>query len=75
MRKLKYIFTLLVIPGLPALVQAQEGNKESAVGEFMRSTERSYVVIAVILTILIGLFLYLVRLEKKISRLEKDNGQ
>jgi hypothetical protein len=38
----------------------------------MRSNGRIYVVIAVILTILIGLVLYIVRLDKKISRLEKE---
>ena len=74
MRKIKYIFSLLLSLGLTTMIQAQE-DKESAVGAFMRSTERSYVVIAVILTILTGLFLYLVRLERKIRRLEKEQGQ
>jgi len=36
-----------------------------------RSDGRIYVVIAVMLTILIGLLLYLVRLDKKISKMEK----
>jgi hypothetical protein len=39
----------------------------------MRSNGRIYVVVAVALTILIGLILYLVRLDKKISKLEKEN--
>jgi hypothetical protein len=39
----------------------------------MRSNGKIYVVIAVILTILGGLILYLVRLDKKISRLEKSD--
>lgn len=39
----------------------------------MRSNGRIYVVIAVMLTILLGLILYLVRLDRKISRLEKEN--
>jgi hypothetical protein len=38
----------------------------------MRSDGRIYVVIAVLLTILAGLVLYLVRLEKKITTLEKE---
>jgi hypothetical protein len=37
----------------------------------MRSNGQIYVVIAVMLTILIGLLLYLVRLDKKISKMEK----
>ena len=38
----------------------------------MRSNGRIYVVVAVILVILIGLFLYLLRLDRKISRMEKE---
>ena len=39
----------------------------------MRSSGRIYVVVAVMLTILLGLILYLVRLDRKISKLEKEN--
>ncbi|MBM3432416.1 MAG: CcmD family protein [Bacteroidetes bacterium] len=39
----------------------------------MRSDGRIYVVIAVMLTILLGITFYLVRLDKKISRLEKQS--
>jgi hypothetical protein len=38
----------------------------------MRSNGKIYVVIAVILTILAGLILYLVRIDRRVSRLEKD---
>ena len=38
----------------------------------MRSNGRIYVVVAVVVTILIGLILYLVRLDRKMSKLEKD---
>jgi hypothetical protein len=40
----------------------------------MRSNGRIYVVVAVVVLILLGLFLYLVRLDKKISRLEKNSS-
>ena len=39
----------------------------------MRSNGKIYVVVAVCLTILIGLFIYLFFLDKKISRFEKNN--
>ena len=39
----------------------------------MRSNGRIYVVLAVALTILTGLVLYVVRLDRKISRLEKGH--
>ena len=40
--------------------------------ELMNSTGKVFVVIAVMLTILAGLVLYLVRLDRKISKLEKN---
>ena len=43
----------------------------TSMADNMRSDGRIYVVIAVLLTILAGIFLYLVRLEKKIKSLEK----
>ena len=39
----------------------------------MRSNGRIYVVVSVVVTILLGLILYLVRLDRKMSRLEKNN--
>jgi hypothetical protein len=38
----------------------------------MRSNGKIYVVVAVCLTILIGLFIYVFLLDKKISRFEKN---
>jgi hypothetical protein len=49
-----------------------QGDKPVEMADTMRSNGRIYVVIAVILTILVGLVLYIVRLDKKISRLEKE---
>lgn len=46
-------------------------NTRSSMDNVMRSNGQIYVVIAVMLTILIGLLLYLVRLDKKISKMEK----
>lgn len=71
MRKFKFLLTcsLLFLPGL--LVQAQEG-KEVEMADTMRSNGRIYVVVAVVVVILIGLILYLVRLDRKITRLEKE---
>lgn len=42
--------------------------------DVMRSNGKIYVVVAVCLTILIGLFLYLLTLDSKISKLEKRNN-
>jgi len=40
----------------------------------MRSNGRIYVVVAVVVLILVGLFLYLLRLDKKITNLEKNSS-
>ncbi|MDQ3279494.1 MAG: CcmD family protein [Bacteroidota bacterium] len=54
------------------LVQAQDSTVEMA--DAMRENGKIYVVVAVVLAILIGLFLYLIRLDKKISNLEKNQS-
>ena len=49
---------------------AQDKQEEVNV---MRSNGKIYVVVAVCLTILLGLFLYVFLIDRKISKLEKDN--
>ena len=70
MIKLKYFFTTLLLICFSTIINAQDKDNESTIGKFMRSEQRSYVVIAVVITIFIGIILYLVRLERKISKLE-----
>ena len=70
MMKLKKIVLLFSLLLTSMISIAQE--KEVEMADTMRSNGRIYVVVAVVLTILIGLILYVVRLDKKISRLEKD---
>ena len=43
--------------------------------DFMRSNGKIYVVVAVIVVIMIGLFIYLVNLDRKITKLEKNNDK
>jgi hypothetical protein len=52
------------------LAQAQDSSAEMA--DTFRSNGKIYVVVAVMLTILAGLIFYLVRLDRKISKLEKN---
>ena len=51
---------------------AQEGKVEMA--DMMRSNGKIYVVIAVILTILTGLILYLVRIDRRVTKLERESS-
>jgi len=71
MMRLKKIVSLFLLL-LPAVItKAQDGEQKVEMADLMRSNGRIYVVVAVMLIILIGLILYLVRLDRKISKLEK----
>jgi CcmD family protein len=59
------IFSLL----LSTFIFAQD----TEMADTMRSNGRIYVVVAVLVTILIGLLLYVFRLDRKISKLEKED--
>ncbi len=52
--------------------KAQEVSNNETMASVMRSNGKIYVVVAVVLTILFGLFAYLIRLDRKISKLEKE---
>jgi CcmD family protein len=70
MRKISRVFALLLMLLSSSMLHAQ-GDRN--MGDTMRSNGRIYVVITVILVILVGLFLYLIRLDRKMSKLEKNN--
>ncbi len=49
-------------------------SQETQMADTMRSNGRIYVVVAVVVTILTGLILYVIRLDRKMSRIEKENS-
>jgi hypothetical protein len=53
--------------------KAQGANTNDSMASLMRSNGKIYVVVAVVLTILFGLIAYLIRLDRKISKLEKES--
>lgn len=59
---------------MTGLLYAQESlsNEKPEMAELMRSNGKIYVVVTVLLIILAGLFIYMARLDKKLSRLEKN---
>ena len=72
MNKLKpYLLSLtaLLFAGLAASAQPND----TVMADTMRSNGRIYVVVAVVITILLGLILYVFKLDRKISRLEKES--
>jgi uncharacterized protein HemX len=47
-------------------------NSSVEMADVMRSNGKIYVVVAVILTLFLGLVVYLIRLDQKVSKLEKN---
>ena len=70
MLKAKKIVLLLASLIIGAVSFAQD---KSATEELMRSNGKIYVVVAVCLTILAGLFVYVFLIDRKINKLEKEN--
>ena len=57
---------------LNIMAMAQDNKTADGSTDFMRSNGKIYVVIAVAAIIITGLFLYLLNLERKIKKLEKE---
>jgi CcmD family protein len=54
------------------ILLAQDGTNTVEMADKMRSNGKIYVVVAVMLIIFAGIILYLIRLDRKISKLEKN---
>lgn len=64
---------ILLFAGLIAgNISYAQDSSSVAMADIMRSNGKIYVVVAVCLLILVGLFLYVMMLDRKISRLEKN---
>lgn len=59
------IFTIILLSLLPLSATFAQGNRD-----FMRETGKINVVVAIILVIFLGIVWYLVRLERKLTKLE-----
>jgi hypothetical protein len=68
MNKRKIILSLLLAFSNLAVL-AQEGENK----DFMESSGKIYVVMAVVVVIVCGLFLYLISLDRKISKIERNS--
>jgi hypothetical protein len=68
----KLFLRFLFIAGCLFLSCAAFAQDKVEMADSMRSNGKIYVVVAVCLTILIGLFIYVFMLDKKISRFEKN---
>jgi CcmD family protein len=68
-----FLFTVIsLISALSAWAQDSTENKKIEMADAMRSNGKIYVVVAVLVIILSGLFFYVVRLDRKINKMEKE---
>ena len=70
---IKKTFVIVLLLLINSTMFAQNGT-DIAMADEMRSNGKIYVVVAVVLTILFGIIIYLVRLDRKISKIEKNNS-
>jgi hypothetical protein len=68
MRKASLLNIIFLLAALPAI--AQEAQPEMA--DILRSNGKIYVVVLVLATIFAGIIAYLIRLDRKISKFEKN---
>ena len=71
---MKYVqkFVLLLVVLLNGTIAFAQGGSGVEMADVMRSNGKIYIVVAVCLTILLGLFLYVFMLDRKISAFEKS---
>ena len=69
MIKRSLLFLSLLFCRLALLAQ---GGDDVEMADTMRGNGKIYVVVAVLLTIFAGIVIYLVRIDRKLSRLEKE---
>jgi CcmD family protein len=70
-RAFALLLPLLLLAGT-ALAQATAAADQPEMADALRASGKIYVVVLVIVIIISGLLLYLVRLDRKVSRLERE---
>jgi hypothetical protein len=73
----KKLFSLLLLSvflfqGFFASAQEAAGDRPVEMADRMRADGKIYIVVAVLVTIFLGLIAYVARLDRKIGRLEKE---
>jgi hypothetical protein len=69
---MRKIFSLSTIFLLALSLKAIAQDTQPEMADAMRSNGKIYIVVLVLATIFAGIILYLVRLDRKISRIEKN---
>ena len=71
LRNAVLVLAALVLPVLRALAQTP-GSDTPEMADALRQSGKIYVVVAVIAVVLTGLLIYLISLDRKIGRLERE---
>jgi CcmD family protein len=66
-----FLFSLFLLTGLLVRAQDTTTGKPVEMADRLRADGKIYVVIVVLVTIFLGIVAYVIRLDRKISRLEK----
>jgi hypothetical protein len=72
MHKKIYTLVLTLLLSVPVWAQVAGDTSKVQMADTFRADGKIYVVVAVLVTILLGLILYVIRLDRKINQLEKD---
>lgn len=74
-RKVQFLLLLsvLVLIGQVSSAQDTTAGKPVEMADRLRADGKIYVVVVVLVTIFIGIIAYVIRLDRKIGRLEKGN--
>jgi CcmD family protein len=72
LRKLRPLLALLVALVLPAVRVAAQTTDQPEMADALRQNGKIYVVVAVIAVVLAGLLFFLISLDRRLSRLEKE---
>ncbi len=65
-------FVILSLANVVLFAQTNADTNGASMDTVMRSNDKIYVVMAVCITILIVLFLYLIRIDRKVSKKERS---
>jgi hypothetical protein len=70
---MKFIVNLLIIAFFTAFANFLQAQSASAKTDFLESTGKIYVVVAVLVAIFIGILIMMISVERRLSKIEKED--
>ena len=72
MKKIAFLITTFLFSFFSLFVSAQSATNEVDMADAMHANGKIYVVVAVLSVVFIGLLIFLISIDRKVSRLEKE---